>query len=39
MNWQASESFTEAHLAQFISQATHKPVDYQNLSAMTCVKA
>jgi NAD(P)H dehydrogenase (quinone) len=28
-----SESFTKADLAQFISQATHKPVIYQNLSA------
>ena len=28
-----SESFTQADLAQFISQATHKPVIYQNLSA------
>ena len=28
-----SESFTRADLAQFISQATHKPVIYQNLSA------
>ncbi|MDA1172392.1 MAG: SDR family oxidoreductase, partial [Proteobacteria bacterium] len=28
-----SESFTKADLAQFISQAAHKPVIYQNLSA------
>ncbi|MGE8540487.1 MAG: SDR family oxidoreductase [Acinetobacter sp.] len=28
-----SESFTKADLAQFISQAAHKPVTYQNLSA------
>lgn len=28
-----SESFIKADLAQFISQATHKPVIYQNLSA------
>ena len=28
-----SESFTKANLAQFISQAAHKPVIYQNLSA------